>query len=359
MLQIPVHEHDSNTYLKNRMPEHNPQDRPRRRTRSALKTFIYGFITVFIFSAIGVSLYFRQMPPGPEALLPSKGTVTSPGNLHDSAGQPTSPGQQPGDSGTVSSGSPQQPGNIPLPADMGSSRQRGETPHEEESLDSSSAESPTGAQRQPAATVDKQRLIEELNTFYSHLDQEPYMQAFGLKEPSKVHFSRLLQKLIDNPPVVTRETDDLFTLLKNTAHFFRILDQENITILKGILDREKKSFEQILKTFYTLTYYPEILQKEYSLNIQPDALHDYAGFFLNTIGGRLYLFRRDSASRMTVSYYAILVIDRANSEGGGRHGIDLRPAIDSLIEEIENTGKNLRFKEEYLDTLYDLKEKYN
>lgn len=348
------------------MPEQNPEDRPRRRTRSALKTFIYGLITVIIFSAIGVSLYLRQMQPGPEALLPSK-DGTSPGHTNGMGGQPTSPGRQPGESGTVSSGSPLQPGgptvsspgNIPLSAEIGSSRQGGETPQEEESLDSSSADSPTGAKRQPAATVDKQRLIEELNSFYSHLDQVPYMQAFGLKEPSKVHFSRLLQKLIDNPPVVTRETDDLLTLLKNTAHFFRVLDQENITILKGILDREKKSFEQILKTFYTLTYYPEILQKEYSLTIQPEALHDYAGFFLNTIGGRLYLFRRDSASRMTVSYYAILVIDRANSEGSSRHGIDLRPAIDSLIEEIENTGKNLRFKEEYLDTLYDLKEKYN
>jgi hypothetical protein len=332
-----------------------------------LKTFIYSLVTILLFSAIGVSLYLRQTHPDPEALLHPKDTAASPGNLQGSAGQPTSPGQQPGDSGTVSSGSPLHPGgyggslpgNISLPADIGSSRQSGETPQEEESLDSSSAESPTGAKRQPAATVDKQRLIEELNTFYSHLDQAPYMQAFGLKEPSKVHFSKLLQKLIDNPPVVTRETDDLFTLLKNTAHFFRILDQENITILKGILDREKKSFEQILKTFYTLTYYPDILQKEYSLNIQSDALHDYAGFFLNTIGGRLYLFRRDSASRMTVSYYAILVIDRANSEGSSRHGIDLRPAIDSLIEEIENTGKNLKFKEEYLDTLYDLKEKYN
>ncbi|MFH0783674.1 MAG: hypothetical protein V2B20_17205 [Pseudomonadota bacterium] len=203
-----------------------------------------------------------------------------------------------------------------------------------------------------------QKRVDELTAFYHHLDQQPYMQEFHLKEPSKIHFSKLLQILIDNPPAITRETDDYFILLKNTAHFFRILGKDNMLVLKGILDREKDSLENILKIFYTLTEHPEYLKKEFSLTIPQDNLLDYAGFFLNTIGGRLYLFRRDSASRMTVSYYAILILDKANRQGNNRLGIDLRPSIDSLIEEIENAGKNLKYKEEYLDTLYDLKENY-
>ncbi len=82
-------------------------------------------------------------------------------------------------------------------------------------------------------------------------------------------------------------------------------------------------------------------------------------FSLTPWAGRLYLFRRDSTSRMLVSYYSIMVIDRANQKGNGGHGIDLRPAITSLIEEIENGGKRLQLQEEYLDSLYDLQEKYN
>ncbi len=203
-----------------------------------------------------------------------------------------------------------------------------------------------------------QKLGDELTGFYYHLDKQPYMQDFHLKEPSKIHFSKLLQILIDNPPTSTRETDDYFILLKNTAHFFRILGKDNMLVLKGILDREKDSFERILKIFYTLTEHPEYLKKDFSLTIPQDNLLDYAGFFLNTIGGRLYLFRRDSASRMTVSYYAILILDKASRQGNNRLGIDLRPPINSLIEEIENAGNNLKFKEEYLDTLYDLKENY-
>ena len=203
-----------------------------------------------------------------------------------------------------------------------------------------------------------QQLVSELNAFYAHLDQQPYMKEFHLKEPSKTHFSKLLQNLLDNPPAITRETDDYFTLLKNTAHFYRVLGKENIFILKGILDREKESFEKIFKTFYALTDQPEQLKNEFSLTIPADNLYDYAGFFINTIGGRLYLFRRDSASRMTISYYAVLIINKANEQGNSRLGIDLRPSIDSLIEEMENAGNKLKFKEEYLDTLYDLKEKY-
>ncbi len=203
-----------------------------------------------------------------------------------------------------------------------------------------------------------QELITVLNNFYEHLDQQQYMKDFHLSESSKTHFSKLLQKLFDTPPVVTNETDDLFTILKNTAHFFRILGKKNILVLKGILDREKSSFEEIIKTFYELTSYPDVLEKEYGIVFKDEGLYDYASFFQSTMGGRLYLFRRDSTSRMVISFYAVMIIDKANSEGYNRHGIDLRPAIDSLIEEMENTGKNLHYKEEYLDKLYDLKEKY-
>ncbi|MBW2659965.1 MAG: hypothetical protein JRC87_10315, partial [Deltaproteobacteria bacterium] len=210
-----------------------------------------------------------------------------------------------------------------------------------------------------ASGESSKKLVATVNSFFTHLDQQPYLKDFKLKESSRIHFSRLVQKLINTPPVVADETNDLFTLLKNTAHFFRILGKDNIILIKGILDRERSSFEQILKTLYSLTDYPEVLAREYSLTLPKDALYDYAGFFINTMGGRLYLFRRNSISRMTVSFYSILLMDKANKEGANKYGIDLRPSINSLINEIENTGNSLQLKEEYLDTLYDLKEKYN
>lgn len=324
------------------MTNHNAPERPRSRTKTT-SGFLFGVLFAFVLIGIGGFLYWRYFAPqGAEPLHPTIGSSQTTVTPRPLTGPQGDSGQHAG----------QAPGGVTLPA-------TGEfSSGPEATTGSATPDKNGGAGSSPTAT-DPQQLVKDLNTFYAHLDQEAYMRDFGLKEPSRVHFSRLLQKLVDNPPVVIRETDDILTLLKNTAHFYRILNQENITILKGILHQERKSFEQILKSFYALTYHPELLQKEYGLTLPLDALHDYAAFFLNTIGGRLYLFRRDSLSRMTISYYAILVIDRANQEGSNPQGIDLRPAINSLIEEIENSGKSLKFRDEYLDKLYDLQEKYN
>ena len=197
-----------------------------------------------------------------------------------------------------------------------------------------------------------------IEKFFSHLDKQPYIRAYKLPQPSKEYFTQLIIKLAQNPPIITRETDDLFTILKNTAHFFRVIGKQNILILKGILDQEKDSFEEILAVFYALSNEPECLNTGLALDIPGKALYKYAGFFLNTMGGRLYLFRRNSMSRLPVSYYSILLIDRANREGTNSDGIDIRPAISALIDELENTGNQLKMKETYLDELYALKEKY-
>lgn len=72
------------------------------------------------------------------------------------------------------------------------------------------------------------------------------------------------------------------------------------------------------------------------------------------MGGRLYLFRRDSASRLTVSYYSILLIENANREGRNLHGIDIKPPLKLLIPEIENSGAQLLMRDTYLEKLYEL-----
>lgn len=128
--------------------------------------------------------------------------------------------------------------------------------------------------------------------------------------------------------------------------------------LKAIISHEQKNYEKILAEFYNISQQPHYLHESFAIQLDEDALYDYAGFFLTTMGGRLYLFRRDSSLRMIVSYYSILVVDKAIQSGRNRHGIDLRPAIDNLIGEIENSGNQLQQKEHYLDNLYDLKEKY-
>ncbi len=199
---------------------------------------------------------------------------------------------------------------------------------------------------------------DNIESFFDTLDTRDYIKEFQLDSPSAIYFPALIQKLVDNPPIVSGETDDLFTILQNTAHFFRIIGKKNILVLKGILDREQATFEQTLADFYELTVEPDCLKKRFNLTIGQDPLYAYAGFFLNTMGGRLYLFRRDSMSRMVVNFYAIQIIEQANREGKNKYGIDIKDSIDSLIIEIESSRIKLQMRDFYLDTLYDLKVKY-
>ncbi|MGB3212643.1 MAG: hypothetical protein WBB19_18220 [Desulforhopalus sp.] len=337
------------------MDKQNDRDRPQSRVKQSSSFFYYIATAIVILLVIAVYFYVKNDFPSP---LKDQDTTVS-----QSSGPPTDTdndriGQNLTESATGDSTSDNSTAIHRKSIDASGSPPGNETSTTHQPESTTSGDIVDQDLPPSSATDDYQDLIKVINTFYAHLDQQPYIQNSGLKNSSKVHFSKLLQKLVDNPPVVIRETDDLFTLLQNTAHFFRILGKENITIFKKILDEEKDSFEQILKAYYSLTYQPEYLKKEYAVTIPPDALNKYAGFFLNTMGGRLYLFRRDSISRMVVSYYAIITIDRANIAGDGGHGIDLRPAIHSLIEEIENGGSRLKMRDEYLETLYDLQEKY-
>jgi len=210
----------------------------------------------------------------------------------------------------------------------------------------------------PSDEIDCQERADSIESFFNRLDTRTYIQEFSLDAPSVEYFPRLIQKLVDNPPIVSGETDDLFTILQNTAHFFRIIGKKNIIVLKGILDRERDTFETVLADFYQLTNQPECLQERFNLKIYQDSLYNYASFFLNTMGGRLYLFRRDSMSRMVVNYYAILIVEQANQAGMNKYGIDIKNAIDNLIIEIESSRIDLLMRDTYLDTLYDLKVAY-
>ncbi len=335
------------------MKYHKLDSRPRSRVKQRSNTFLYigcGIVTFFV-----IFFYFYTQQKNSHSDSINQESLT--GSKKIESVEHSAPSA---DSGVVPSQSEKSGGKANDPSasvDSSSGDQLSTGSDIDKSVDGHLFTDPGNSP--PFLKTNSDNLIQALNDFYKHLDQQSYMKDFNLKEPSRIHFSNLLQKLIDNPPVVTNETDDLYTLLKNTAHFFRILGKENILILKGILDREKSSFENTLKTLYSLTAYPGATAQEYSLILPKNALYDYAGFFLNTMGGRLYLFRRDSISRMAVSYYSILLIDNANDEGYNRYGVDIRPAIDSLTDEIEGTGNRLLLREEYLDTLYDLKEKYN
>jgi len=214
----------------------------------------------------------------------------------------------------------------------------------------------TGDATEPPSEL--QQVRDAILAFFHHLDQQNYIIDYQLQDKTRIHFSRTLEKAFANPPIVTREADDLFSILKNMSHFYRILGRQEINLIKDVLAHETENMEQTMAVFYR---WSEIgtPEADNSLNLAMPltSLYEYAGFFINTLGGQAYLFRRDSRIRSLVRYYALLIIDRANDQDMNRHGIDIRLSIDSLIDEMEAT-QLLDGREEYLTRLVALQSKY-
>ncbi|PIE56597.1 MAG: hypothetical protein CSA34_02980 [Desulfobulbus propionicus] len=195
-----------------------------------------------------------------------------------------------------------------------------------------------------------QRITSHLADFLALLEQRDYIASFELDGAPRQHFLSLAQHLLTNPPVVSREVDDLYTILRNTAHFFHIIGKDNILLFKTILDREREKIEDIAADLYQWTILTDCTNEHFEFRPSLEQVYEYAGFFLNTLGGRSYLFRRDSRSRLLVNFYSVLLVEQANREGLNRHGIDLRETIPLLINEIEGSNQ-LIYKEHYLERL--------
>jgi hypothetical protein len=134
------------------------------------------------------------------------------------------------------------------------------------------------------------------------------------------------------------------------------LGKERIAIALDMMASEREIVEPAMAVLYAwLT----------TCNKTPDAhnrpeikvLYTYAGYFLDTLGGRSYLLRRDSKVRMLVNYYSLLLLDQANRQELNRFGIDIRPYIDYLFYDLTNQ-KGIMYRERYLSVLAELQNRY-
>ena len=199
----------------------------------------------------------------------------------------------------------------------------------------------------------------EILQYFDYLNKQEYITARNFDGGIQGHVTKMLDKLYANPPVVVGETDNLYTVLQNTAHFYRVLGKDNIFLVKKFLELEGDNIESTMSLFYQWsTLWDQCTNTGVSVRLPLEDLYEYAGFFLNTLGGQSYLFRRESKVRMLSKYYCILILDRANDRGINAHGLDIRPYINSLIEEMDSTDQ-LSMKDEYIGKLLSLRDKYH
>jgi hypothetical protein len=205
--------------------------------------------------------------------------------------------------------------------------------------------------------TDCEDLEQQIKAFFIYLDTQEYPIVQESAHRSYDVFQQMVRQLSENPPKVTGETTDIVSLTRNMAHFFKILGKRRIQFGKDVLHNESDIIESMMATFFGFYTSDKCCQKDLRGCPGLGVLYQYAGFFLNTVGGRSYLLRRDSKVRILTTYYAILILDKANDAILNRYGIDIRPHINLSIDDIRNQ-KNLIYPEEYVAKLYQLQEKY-
>jgi hypothetical protein len=229
---------------------------------------------------------------------------------------------------------------------------RGEKPSEEkvaEVFGPPAVEAP--AREKPLAAEEIERRVK---AFFSYLDSRDYVQAYALEGGSYQQYLQAVEALSAQPPRVAGETESLYDMLKNVSYVYRVIGKKRVLVAAEVLEKERDVMEPAMRVFYLwYTGSSDQLKGRPSL----PTLYAYASYLLDTFGGRSYLLRRDSRTRLLTTYYCILVVDRANDRQMNPNGIDLRPLIAATARDVRSqTG--LVYQKQYLAELERLASKY-
>ena len=208
--------------------------------------------------------------------------------------------------------------------------------------------------KQPSFTEIEDRIM----AFFSYLDNQEYVQSHKLKEGTYLQYQIAIKKLSSKPPIVTGETASLYSIVRNVAHFYRVIGKERVLLIKQLLQNESEVIESVMRTFYLWFTVDDEGQAAVQGRPSMKNMYDYSGYFLNTLGGRSYLLRRNPKVRILTTYYCVLILDKANDDELNSSGIDIRPYIGSSLMEIENQTGFVHQKE-YLAKLRNLRLKYH
>jgi hypothetical protein len=191
--------------------------------------------------------------------------------------------------------------------------------------------------------------------FFRYLDLKGYAARRGLQVSSQEIFMRALQQLEATRPLASGETQDMLALMKNVTFFYRILGKETLLTIKDIVEGEASIMEPVMAIFYEWLnpWKPQATAPRLSREM----LYDYAGFFLQSMAGQSYLFRRESGIRMLTLYYSILVLDQANRDELNVNGIDISPPLEALMQDMRYS-RRLAERHRYMETLREIQGRY-
>lgn len=201
-------------------------------------------------------------------------------------------------------------------------------------------------------------LIEEyIADFFLYLDSERYIQKLDLKTNTYSQFRKILKQLTARPPVPAGEGMQPTTMVANIYYFSRALDRRDLLLFKEVATNERDTMEVNLEMFYRWFMLGNLCPNPDQARPSFDVMYRYAGFFLNTTGGRAYLFRRPLRLRLLVSYYCLLIIYQADRLGKNSYGLNIAPYIQPLKDELKHHPE-LEFQGYYIRSLNRIEDYY-
>ena len=198
---------------------------------------------------------------------------------------------------------------------------------------------------------------ERVARLFSSIDAKGYLRNRGVKEPAADVFANRLARLEQTRPVISGETQDMYTLLKNITYFYRALGKEATLAAADFLRSEDAMMEEAMALLFTWIDPWTDLPGQARPVLAKQMCYDYSSFFLSTIAGQSYLFRRSTRVRLLATYYALVVLDHACQEELNRNGIDIRPHLDGLMQEMQSTTILAR-RDAYLGRLTEMRSRY-
>ncbi|MGD9008455.1 MAG: hypothetical protein PVG41_11060 [Desulfobacteraceae bacterium] len=205
--------------------------------------------------------------------------------------------------------------------------------------------------------VDCDQITRQVVAFFQYLDSKAYLIWPGMDMRAEELFDSVSKQLAASPPINVGEMEDIYNLVRNVTHFYRILGKERIDLIKEILKSESAVIEPAMAVMFSWMTACSDTPTSGLGHPGLKSLYQYACYFLNTLGGRGYLLRRETKLRMLINYYALLTVDMANDAKINSYGIDIRPHLDYLFYDINNQ-KGLMYRQRYLSRLSALQTKY-
>jgi hypothetical protein len=193
--------------------------------------------------------------------------------------------------------------------------------------------------------------------FFRYLDTKKYVRDLNPMTDIYSCFKKILRRLAAQPPIPAGEGADPKMIVQNIYHLYRVLDWEDLRLIREIIRNERETLEFNLEMFYRWLCSRDQCPDPEGLRPSMEVLYRYSGFFINTTGGRAYLFRRSSDIRLLMSYYCLLIIHAADKEGKNNYGIDIAPYISPLRDEFI-LYPDFQFQSEYINQLSKIESYY-